>query len=89
MVHLTRTKFKKMKLFSFYFIGPAFYAAVKATTENGTSEKTAKVRMKIALIAIATEICIILNRRNFSSLENNFQRQSLFINGGFDGTYGC
>ena len=78
-----------MKLFSFYFIGPAFYATVKATTENGTSEKTAKVRMKIALIAIAIEICIILNRRNFSSLENNFQRQSLFINGGFDGTYGC
>ena len=64
MVHLTRTKFKKMKLFSFYFIGPAFYATVKATTENGTSEKTAKVRVKIALIAIATEIfTIILNRR--------------------------
>ena len=40
-------------------MGPAFYAAVKATTENGTSEKTTKVRVKIALIAISTEICII------------------------------
>ena len=48
-------KIQKMKLFSFYFIGPAFYATVKATTENGTSEKTIKVRVKIALIAIATE----------------------------------